>query len=68
MQEPVVEEAGAQLAHVARFGPWGRLLLLASKWLAIAGGLVFVGLVVMSIVYAATVLMAHRLFTCAEKT
>lgn len=32
------------------FGPGGRLLLAASKYLAIAGGLVFVGLVVMSIV------------------
>ncbi|NDP41729.1 MAG: TRAP transporter small permease [Aromatoleum sp.] len=33
-----------------RFGPGGRLLLITSKYLAIAGGLVFVGLVVMSIV------------------
>ncbi len=33
-----------------RFGPVGRLLLMLSKYLAIAGGLVFVGLVVMSIV------------------
>jgi len=33
-----------------RFGPLGRLLLVLSKYLAIAGGLVFVGLVVMSIV------------------
>jgi len=33
-----------------RFGPTGRLLLVLSKYLAIAGGLVFMGLVVMSIV------------------
>ena len=33
-----------------RFGPVGRLLLIASKYFAIAGGLVFVGLVVMSLV------------------
>ena len=32
------------------FGPGGRKLLAACKYLAIAGGLVFVGLVVMSIV------------------
>ncbi len=34
----------------ASFGPAGRALLAASKYLAIAGGLVFVALVVMSIV------------------
>ncbi|MFO1323701.1 MAG: TRAP transporter small permease [Burkholderiales bacterium] len=34
----------------AGFGPGGRKLLAACKYLAIAGGLVFVGLVVMSIV------------------
>jgi TRAP-type mannitol/chloroaromatic compound transport system permease small subunit len=34
----------------ARFGPGGRGLLAASKYLAIGGGLVFVALVVMSIV------------------
>lgn len=47
MQEPIGDkpaEAGA------RFGPGGRLLLAACKYLAIAGGLVFVALVVMSIV------------------
>ena len=32
------------------YGPGGRALLAASKFLAIAGGLVFVGIVVMSIV------------------
>jgi len=31
------------------FGPWGRRLLALSRHVAIAGGLVFVGLVVMSI-------------------
>jgi TRAP-type mannitol/chloroaromatic compound transport system permease small subunit len=34
----------------SRLGPGGRLLLAATKYLAIAGGLVFVGLVAMSIV------------------
>jgi TRAP-type C4-dicarboxylate transport system permease small subunit len=47
----VETEFGATPASVtARFGPGGRLLLAATKYLAIAGGLVFVGLVVMSIV------------------
>jgi TRAP-type C4-dicarboxylate transport system permease small subunit len=32
------------------YGPAGRILLAASKWLAVAGGLVFVAIVVMSIV------------------
>jgi TRAP-type C4-dicarboxylate transport system permease small subunit len=50
MQEPLPEETGTQLAHIARFGPWGRLLLRASKTLAIIGGLIFVALVIMSIV------------------
>ncbi len=44
MQEPVQASAGSQ------FGPGGRALLAACKWLAIAGGLVFVALVLMSIV------------------
>lgn len=44
-------EFGAASASVTdRFGPGGRWLLAATKYLAIAGGLVFVGLVVMSIV------------------
>jgi TRAP-type C4-dicarboxylate transport system permease small subunit len=34
----------------AEFGPFGRKLLVVSKAVAIAGGLVFVGLVIMSIV------------------
>jgi len=37
-------------ADGSRLGPGGRLLLACSKYLAIAGGLVFVGLVAMSIV------------------
>lgn len=41
MQEP---------APAAHYGPAGRALMAASKYLAVAGGLVFVGLVVMSIV------------------
>ncbi|MCC7327244.1 MAG: TRAP transporter small permease [Burkholderiales bacterium] len=41
---PQAEDPGS------RFGPGGRVLLAASKFLAIAGGLVFVGLVIMSIV------------------
>jgi TRAP-type C4-dicarboxylate transport system permease small subunit len=44
MQEPT---AGSP---APAFGPGGRALLAASKYLAVAGGLVFVGLVVMSIV------------------
>src|SRR5690348_17248817 len=44
MQEPVAGSAGPQ------YGPGGRALLAASKCLAIAGGLVFVALVLMSIV------------------
>lgn len=47
MQEPLPGGADNALAAI---GPWGRPLLLASKTLALAGGLVFVGLVVMSIV------------------
>jgi len=35
---------------VTKARPWGRALFLTSKYLAIAGGLVFVALVVMSIV------------------
>ena len=44
MQEPAPDSPGPQ------FGPGGRALLAASKYLAIAGGLVFVALVLMSIV------------------
>jgi TRAP-type C4-dicarboxylate transport system permease small subunit len=47
MQEPGTESPAALKGQ---FGPTGRLLLAASKYLAIAGGLVFVGLVIMSIV------------------
>ena len=47
MQEPGTENPAVMTRH---FGPGGRLLLAATKYLAIAGGLVFVALVVMSIV------------------
>lgn len=47
MQEPI---PGAEAAPHTGFGPFGRSLLAVSKGAAIAGGLVFVGLVVMSIV------------------
>lgn len=47
MQEPI---PGGSDAALAAIGPLGRPLLLASKALALAGGLVFVVLVVMSIV------------------
>lgn len=44
------EPAGTASAAGLAFGPGGRALLVASKQLAIGGGLVFVGLVAMSIV------------------
>ena len=47
MQEPLPDEP---VDPAAGFGPGGRMLLAACKYLAIAGGLVFVALVVMSIV------------------
>ena len=48
MQEPI---AGVNDAHPgADFGPLGRMLLAISRWAAVGGGLVFVGLVLMSIV------------------
>lgn len=47
MSETKIEGAAAD---ASAFGPGGRMLLATCKWLAIAGGLVFVGLVVMSIV------------------
>jgi TRAP-type C4-dicarboxylate transport system permease small subunit len=47
MQEQIDE---GPAAHGRTLGPGGRFLLALSKNLAIAGGLVFVGLVVMSIV------------------
>lgn len=48
MQEPI--PGVTQAAPSARFGATGRFLFLASKVGAIAGGLVFVALVIMSIV------------------
>lgn len=47
MQEPI---ADAPVEVGAGFGPAGRVLLAVTKQLAIIGGLVFVGLVVMSLV------------------
>jgi TRAP-type C4-dicarboxylate transport system permease small subunit len=47
MQEPIGD---TPMAPAVRFGPSGRALLAACKYLAIAGGLVFVALVIMSIV------------------
>lgn len=43
-------QAAAEAPAGAGFGPRGRALLAVSKWMAIAGGLVFVGLVAMEIV------------------
>ena len=47
------EESGSAPAHhagLAESGPFGRALLATAKWFAIIGGLIFVGLVIMSIV------------------
>jgi len=46
MQEPTISTIGPG----ADFGPFGKLLLEVSKWMAFAGGAVFVALVVMSVV------------------
>lgn len=49
MQEPgVLDEGVAQ--HVQSLGRWGRRLHALTRWFAIGGGFVFIGLVVMSIV------------------
>lgn len=48
MNEPLPGDMGASAGPA--FGPVGRLLLWVSKALSVAGGLLFVGLVVMSIV------------------
>ncbi len=45
-----MQEPSAAAGPDAGFGPFGRLLLAASKWTAFAGGVVFTGLVVMSVV------------------
>jgi len=37
-------------AGIAESGPYGRLLLTTAKWFAFAGGVIFTGLVIMSIV------------------
>jgi TRAP-type mannitol/chloroaromatic compound transport system permease small subunit len=44
------QAVGGEQASSGSYGPGGRLLLAVAKYLAIAGGLVFVGLVVMEIV------------------
>jgi TRAP-type C4-dicarboxylate transport system permease small subunit len=49
MQEPgVLDDAGAQ--YVQSLGPWGRRLHAFTRWFAIAGGIGFVALVIMSLV------------------
>jgi TRAP-type C4-dicarboxylate transport system permease small subunit len=45
-----MEQTVGEAPHPPGYGPGGRLLLTVSRCLAIAGGLVFVGLVVMEIV------------------
>jgi TRAP-type C4-dicarboxylate transport system permease small subunit len=47
MEEPGTDSAAVL---IRQYGPGGRMLLATTKYLAIAGGLVFVGLVIMSIV------------------
>jgi TRAP-type mannitol/chloroaromatic compound transport system permease small subunit len=49
MQEPLPSEI-ADAAAPEQHGPYGRALRAVSRWLALAGGLVFVVLVAMSIV------------------
>jgi TRAP-type mannitol/chloroaromatic compound transport system permease small subunit len=44
------QAGGGEQVSPGSFGPGGRLLLAIAKYVAIAGGLVFVGLVVMEIV------------------
>lgn len=49
MQEPgVLDDAGWSYAQ--SLGPWGRRLHALTRWFAIGGGLIFIGLVVMSLV------------------
>ena len=50
MHEPLTDASPGVAPPAASFGHWGRRLLAVSKSAAIAGGLVFVVLVVMSIV------------------
>jgi TRAP-type mannitol/chloroaromatic compound transport system permease small subunit len=45
-----VQEASSSAGPGSGFGPFGRVLLAVAKWTAIAGGLVFVAIVVMSVV------------------
>jgi TRAP-type C4-dicarboxylate transport system permease small subunit len=49
MQEPgVLDDTGAQ--YVQSLGPWGQRLHAFTRWFAIAGGIGFVALVIMSLV------------------
>lgn len=48
MSEP--RSVPAQHRRIAESGPFGRLLFAAAKWLAFAGGTIFTGLVIMSII------------------
>jgi len=45
-----VQEPSSSTGPGSDFGPFGRVLLAVSKWTAIAGGLVFTAIVVMSVV------------------
>ena len=47
MKEPI---ADTEPLAPLEFGPFGRILAPVTKWMAIAGGLVFVALVIMSII------------------
>ena len=47
MKEPI---ADTEPLAPFEFGPFGRMLAPVTKWMAIAGGLVFVALVIMSII------------------
>ena len=47
------QESGSAPQHhpgIAESGPFGRMLLSTAKWFALAGGLIFTGLVIMSII------------------
>lgn len=45
-----MQESMSTVHHGADFGPVGKVLMFLSKWMAIAGGVVLTGLVVMSVV------------------
>lgn len=56
MQEPVSDHP--HNTGIAERGPFGCMLLATAKWFAFAGGLIFIGLVVMSIIS----IMGRKLF------